>query len=177
MEEKMKEINKIEEFWTRFLEAKKMNPATRYIESFHFELTEKWANELLRLVLEGKKRATASSLFACTQEQQAMPQVGDFSIVTDWDGNPKCVIETTAVQIMAYSEMTLDICKREGEDDNLESWKRGHQKFFTEEGKEMGYEFSEDMPIVFEDFQVVYQENFVATNTESILEAYATIQE
>ena len=71
----MKERNKIEEFWTRFLEAKKMNPATRYIESFHFELTEKWANELLRLVLEGKKRAIASSLFACTQEQQVMPHL------------------------------------------------------------------------------------------------------
>ena len=67
-----------------------------------------------------------------------MPKVGDYSIVTDWDGNPKCVIETTAVQIMTYSEMTFDICKREGEDDNLESWKQGHQKFFTEEGKERG---------------------------------------
>ena len=207
MQQEMQQDQRIEEFWKRFLEDKKLDPNTKYLESFHFELTEKWANELLRLVLEGKKRATASSLFACTHEEQNMPKVGDYSIVTDWDGNPKCVIETTAVQIMTYSEMTFDICKREGEDDNLESWKQGHQKFFTEEGKEMGYEFSEDMPIVFEDFQVVYQEeehklpirlekivydniwkiiklhvkpdqeNFVATNTESILEAYATIQE
>ena len=88
-----------------------------------------------------------------------MPKVGDYSIVTDWDGNPKCVIQTTTVQTIPYSEMTFDVCKREGEDENLESWRKGHQKFFTEEGKEMGYEFSEDMLIVFEDFQVVYQEN------------------
>ena len=203
----MQQDQRIEEFWKRFLEAKKMDPNTKYIESFHFELTEKWANELLRLVLEGRKRATASSLFAYSQEGQSMPKVGDYSIVTDWDGNPKCVIQTTTVQTIPYSEMTFDVCKREGEDENLESWRKGHQKFFTEEGKEMGYEFSEDMLIVFEDFKVVYQENeskspihlekivndniwkiiklrvkqdqedFVATNTESILEAYATIQE
>ena len=156
---RMQQDQRIEEFWKRFLEAKKMDPNTKYIESFHFELTEKWANELLRLVLEGRKRATASSLFAYSQDGQSMPKVGDYSIVTDWDGNPKCVIQTTTVQTIPYSEMTFDVCKREGEDENLESWRKGHQKFFTEEGKEMGYEFSEDMLIVFEDFQVVYQEN------------------
>ena len=155
----MRQDQRIEEVWKRFLEAKKMDPNTKYIESFHFELTEKWANELLRLVLEGRKRATASSLFAYSQDGQSMPKVGDYSIVTDWDGNPKCVIQTTTVQTIPYSEMTFDVCKREGEDENLESWRKGHQKFFTEEGKEMGYEFSEDMLIVFEDFQVVYQEN------------------
>ena len=127
----MQQDQRIEEFWKRFLEAKKMDPNTKYIESFHFELTEKWANELLRLVLEGRKRATASSLFAYSQDGQSMPKVGDYSIVTDWDGNPKCVIQTTTVQTIPYSEMTFDVCKREGE----------------------------DMLIVFEDFQVVYQEN------------------
>jgi len=53
--------------------------------------------------------------------------------------------------------MTFEICKREGEDECLETWLRGHVRFFTEEGKAMGYEFNEDMLIVFEDFEVVYQ--------------------
>ena len=65
----MQQDQRIEEFWKRFLEDKKLDPNTKYLESFHFELTEKWANELLRLVLEEKKRATASSLFACTHEE------------------------------------------------------------------------------------------------------------
>jgi uncharacterized protein YhfF len=52
--------------------------------------------------------------------------------------------------------MTYDICKREGEDDTLESWQKGHRHFFTEEGKELGYVFSESMPVIFEDFKVVY---------------------
>lgn len=86
-----------------------------------------------------------------------MPQVGDYSIVTDWDGTPKCVVRTTNVRIILFKEITYDICKLEGEDDNLESWRSGHVAFFQEEGKMLGYTFTEDMPIIFEEFQVVYQ--------------------
>ena len=68
------------------------------------------------------------------------------SIVTDWEGIPKCVIETTNVMIIPFKEITFDICKLEGEDDNLESWREGHINFFSREGKELGYTFTEDMP-------------------------------
>ena len=47
---------------------------------------------------------------------------------------------------------------QEGEDDSLESWREGHIRFFRNEGKELGYEFKEDMLVVFEDFEVVYKE-------------------
>lgn len=30
-------------------------------------------------------------------------------------------------------------------------------KIFQRRGQSLGYEFSEDMPVVFEDFEVVYQ--------------------
>ena len=146
----------IEEFWQEFLRDTGRDPNTRYFECFHFDLNEKSANELLELVLIGKKRATASSLLAYDKENCPAPQVGDLSIVTDWDNNPRCVIETTAVTIYKFREITFDICKREGEDECLETWQKGHAKYFTLDGKELGYEFSEDMPVLFEDFEVVY---------------------
>ncbi|MDR1704278.1 MAG: ASCH domain-containing protein [Clostridiales bacterium] len=146
----------IGEFWNAFITETGKDPSLKYIEAFHFELTERWANELLALVLEGKKRATASSLTALELEMERLPHPGDYSIVTDWAGNPRCVIETTAVTVIPFNEMTFDICKREGEDDSLESWKEGHRRFFTAEGKQLGYRFAEDMPVVFEDFEVVY---------------------
>lgn len=58
--------------------------------------------------------------------------------------------------ILPFKDMTFDICKREGEDETLESWQRGHIRYYTAEGKQLGYEFTEDLPIVFEDFKVVY---------------------
>jgi len=144
----------IDEFWQLFLAKSNKDIATKYLESFHFELTEKLANELLELVLSGKKKATSSRWDS--ESSETMPQVGDYSIVTDWDGNPRCIIETTAVTVLPFNEITFDICKREGEDDNLESWQKGHRNFFSEDGKISGYEFSETMLVLFEDFEMVF---------------------
>ena len=146
----------VNEFWQEFLVKSNKDSTTQYFECFYFASTEEWANKLLELVLLGKKKATTSSLPAYEKSEEKLPQVGDYSIVTDWDGNPRCVIETTAVVILPFNEMTFDICKCEGEDDTLESWRRGHMAHFLEEGKTLGYEFSETMPVVFEDFKVVY---------------------
>jgi uncharacterized protein YhfF len=147
----------LETFWKAFLVEKSLDPQTKYYESFHFELTEKWANELLRLVLIGQKKATASSLWYYQLTDSRLPEVGDYSIVTDWDNNSRCVIMTTSVQIIPFKDITYDICKLEGEDDNLESWRQGHIKFFTNDGQEVGYEFTEDMPVIFEEFTMVYK--------------------
>lgn len=144
-------------FWKKFLVETDRDETTKCIDVFHFELTEKLANELIELVLIGQKRATASSLLAYEIEGTRIPEVGDLSIVTDWGGYPKCVIQTTSVTIIPFKEVTYDLCKREGEDDTLESWQIGHERFYKAEGKALGYEFTEDMPVVFEDFEVIYQ--------------------
>ena len=146
----------IKEFWQEFLAATNKDSTTEYTEAFHFDLTEKVANELLALVLSGVKRATASSLFAYEHKGERIPQVGDYNIITDWKGKPCCVIETTAVTALPFNKMTFDICKREGEDDTLESWQKSHRRFFTEEGRVLGYKFTEDMPVIFEDFEVIF---------------------
>lgn len=145
----------IESFWQAFLRTTGRPPETTYFDCFHFDRNERSANELLALVLSGQKRATASSLYAFLSGEA--PKPGNLSIVTDWDGNPHCVIATKTVQVIPFCEMTFEICSREGEDACLETWQAGHRRFFTQDGKEMGYEFTEDMPVIFEDFEVVYR--------------------
>lgn len=147
----------VEAFWKQFLEDTGRDPETKYYDSFHFCLDEKWANELLHLVLIGQKRATSSSVPVYEAEGERLPEVGDMSVVTDWDGNPHCVIRTTGVTILPFREMTYDICKREGEDECLETWREGHIRFFTEDCAQAGVTFTEDMPVLFEDFEVIYK--------------------
>ena len=138
------------------------------LEKWHFELTEGACNYLLDLVLKGQKKATASSVLGYQIEGEEIPKEGNLSVITDWDGNPRCVIKTTRVRIIAYvianredktiipyKDITFDIAKLEGEDDTLESWRKNHEKFFTEEGKELGYKFSEEMEVIFEEFEVI----------------------
>ena len=146
----------VQAFWEAFLQETGRPADTPCLESFHFDLTEKWANELLRLVLEGKKRATSSSLTCYELEGARVPAPGDLSIVTDWAGEPHCVIETTQVDILPFRDMTFALCRLEGEDDCLDSWRRSHIHFFTAEGQEAGYAFTEDMPVIFEQFRVIY---------------------
>jgi len=129
----------IKEFWQEFLTTTNKDNTTNYIESFHFDLTEEVANGLLELVLSGVKQATASSLLAYECKAEQIPQIGDYSIVTDWSGNPRCIIETTNISILPFNEITFDICRREGEDDTLESWQRSHRRFFADESKILGY--------------------------------------
>lgn len=156
--ERLSIMNKIDSFWHRFLKNTKRSEDIIYLDAFHFDLSEYWANRLLDLVLEGKKRATSSSLAYFKIKGLKIPMVGDFNIVTDWKGIPRCVIETSAVTIIPFKDMTYEICKREGEDECLETWKKGHISFFENDGKEVGYEFNDKMLLVFEDFEVIYKE-------------------
>lgn len=125
------------------------------LEKWHFELTEGACNYLLDLVLKGQKKATASSVLGYQIEGEEIPKEGNLSVITDWDGNPRCVIKTTRVRIIPYKDITFDIAKLEDEDDTLESWRKNHEKFFTEEGKDLGYKFSEEMEVIFEEFEVI----------------------
>lgn len=61
----------IEDFWNMFLSTAQKDNNTKYIEAFHFERNEELANQLLKLVLDGKKRATASSLYDYELEAKA----------------------------------------------------------------------------------------------------------
>lgn len=125
------------------------------LEHWHFEITEEACNYLLDLVLKGQKKATSSALAGYRLSEGDIPAAGDMSVITDWEGNPRCVIKTTEVRIIPYKDINFDLARLEGEDETLESWQNTHERFFRAEGRELGYEFSEEMKVVFEKFEVV----------------------
>jgi uncharacterized protein YhfF len=144
-------------FWKKFLRETGRDECLEPYECFHFHIAQPGADELMQLVLDGKKRATTSSVEACRLEGQRPPRPGDLSVVTDWAGAPRCVIETESVQILPFQAVGFDLARLEGEDENLESWRAGHERFFRAEGAALGYAFSQDMPVAFETFRVVYR--------------------
>ena len=151
-------MDKLTAFWNRFLESKNLPKDTTYATSFYFGAGEEMAKELLDLVLQGKKRATTSALPSFEAEGEKVPEVGDYIILTEFDGTPRCVAQDVAVLIKPFCEMTFDIVKREGEDECLETWQENHRKFFGMDAEALGYTFNENTLVVFEDFEVVYVE-------------------
>ena len=118
---------------------------------------EKDANALADLVARGIKRATASSLWAHQKTGFPLPQVGSAWIVTNWAGEAVCVVKTISVTTQAFREISVAQAKREGEGDgSLEYWRRVHQEFFAAEASGLGFEFSEEMTVVFEEFDRVF---------------------
>ena len=145
-------------FWKRFLKAANRPENLPVAEDFCFDINEKSANDLLALVLSRKKTATSSALPAYEADGSDLPEVGGLSIVTDFDLRPYCVIETTKLTRIRFCDMTFDTCRREGEDECLETWREKHIRFFTEDAGATGYEFSDDMIVLFEDFRMIYSE-------------------
>lgn len=125
--------------------------------SWHFGTGGAMADELVDLVLEGRKRATAGALWIYEKENEPTPEIGDFSIVTDGSGIARCIIRTTGVAIVPFDEVDEDFAATEGEgDSSLAYWREGHWKYFTAELAEAGLSVSPDMPVVCERFEVVY---------------------
>ena len=144
------------EYWKAFLKETGRDEAAQPYECFAFNNHEEGSNRLLQLVLSGQKKATSSGATGLRLMGMRLPEKGDLSLVTDWAGNPRCVIETESVAILPFQEMTFERAKLEGEDDCIESWRENHREFFTREGEALGYAFREDMDVAFETFKVVY---------------------
>lgn len=152
----MTQSEQIEPFWQDFLRQTGRDEHTAHSDVYAFGHYEELAEELLELVLCGQKRATCSSLLDYQIKGDPVPKRGDLCVITHWDGTPAAVVETTEIAILPFKEVTWDMCKREGEDENLQSWQEGHVRFFTAEGASTGYAFSWDMPVIFEDFKRVW---------------------
>lgn len=60
------------------------------------------ANDLLRLVLIGKRRATSSSLLGYEREGENLLKIGDLSIVIGGDKVPRCVLKTTNATLIDH---------------------------------------------------------------------------
>lgn len=115
-------------------------------------------NELIQLVLEGKKTATCGSLWEWEAEGNPIPKVGDVWIELDGNGKPVCITETVEVTIRNYNEVDADFARAEGEGDlSLAYWRGAHRNFFSRTLSKIRKEFSEEMPLVCERFRVIYK--------------------
>lgn len=147
-----------QDFWKDFCNHSGDADDARFYEAFAFGDSKPLADALADLVLRGIKRATAGSLWSFEAENKALPKPGDLSIVTDWEGNPLCVIETVSVEIVPFDEVSAAFAAIEGEGDgSLDDWRRGHASYFGRECARLGRTFTQTMPVACETFKVVFK--------------------
>ena len=115
------------------------------------------ADALAELVLRGQKTATASAYPLYELEGEELPQEGQYSVILWQDGSAACVIKTTKVYVVPFSEVSEEQAYGEAEGDrSLLYWQKVHRDFFTKELNEAGLSFDESMKVVCEEFIRVY---------------------
>ena len=117
------------------------------------------ADELLDLVLHGPKRATAGSAQAFELASAPLPEVGDLWVAADAAGRPRALLRTTEVRVGPLSSVDDAFAWDEGEGDRSRAmWLADHETFFRRQLPTLGLTFDDDMPTVFERFELVYAE-------------------
>ena len=77
----------------------------------------------------------------------------------DTGGNALCIIRDTRVSIVPFNEVSAEHAYREGEGDrSLAFWRRVHEEVFRMDLDEMGKEFTPDMKVVLEEYELLWPE-------------------
>jgi len=100
----------------------------RHLESFAFGDSPELADELVALVLEGKKRATCWAVV----EGMKGAEIGEQMVVRDGAGRPRAVVQTLELKQRRFDEVDEQFAFDEGEGDrSLAYWRGAHQRYFT----------------------------------------------
>lgn len=130
---------------------------SRRLPAFAFGDSPAMADELAGLVQQGRKRATAALLADLERDGDRLPEPGDRSIVLDGRAAPVCVIETTDVRVGPLHSADAAFAWDEGEGDrSLAHWLDVHRRFYARRCAALGLDLSDDLPVVFERFRVVW---------------------
>jgi uncharacterized protein YhfF len=121
----------------------------------HPELTD----ELLGLVLDGTKRATASLVAEFAAEGQPLPRIGSHWIACDSTGRPRVILRSTELRVATFDDVDERFAFDEGEDDRtLESWRENHRRYWQRVAPAAGFEWTPQHEIVLERFEVAWRD-------------------
>lgn len=151
----MKYEKELLNFWDGFKEESGVTGG--FQGAWGFGDTPRLGNELLELVLEGKKTACTTLVKEMEVEGYPEPTVGEYNILLDGAGKPRAIIKTVSLRRLKFSEVDEEHAYREGEDERtLEAYRREHTGYYTRRGNALGFKFDEDMEVILERFELVY---------------------
>ncbi len=115
------------------------------------------ADELIDLVLDGTKRATAGLVADFAHDRQALPRIGGHWIACDGRGVPRCVLRSVELRLGRLTSVDDAFAWDEGEGDRTrDTWLANHRAYFIRTQEDRGGTWSDDLDVVFERFRVVW---------------------
>lgn len=148
----------VDAFWERAAAAGVVAAGTPLPSSVEqFGDSREMADELIALVLDGTKRATAGAVVDFERAGEPIPEPGGLWIACDGAGVPRALLRTTDIRVGPMSSVDEAFAWDEGEGDRTRRyWLDAHERFFRRRLAAVGEEFSADLPTVFERFEVLF---------------------
>ena len=147
----------VQPFWDKFQASIAYDASPLFYEAFHFDDNEPTQTPSVLSFCPARNAPTAGLLWTNELTNKPLPTIGALSVVTDWQGTPLCVIESTHVEIVPFDSVSDSFAAIEGEGDKtLRYWREAHWRYFSRECQRIGREPNLHMPVVCEQFKVVY---------------------
>ena len=150
-------MTELDEYWEKFIRATGRSEEDRCSGDLNFEAKGFVGNEKLALILGGQKTAFFASWPTFSIDMEPLPVSGELYIVVDRSNAPRCIIELESIEVVPFNEVTWEMAKQEGEDENLEQWREKKKGYLEDEGAVLGFEFTPDIKVVFQTFKMVYK--------------------
>ena len=143
--------------WEEFLSKNPHMRGQHPYRVFHFYDTESAANQSVKLLSQGIKRAYSQALLQIQLEGEVMPRVGGYSVVTDGSRKAKYIVQTTSMKFLPLFSVHEEHARLEGEGDkSLGYWRKTLWQVWARQLAKHGRIPKVPMMVVFERFEKVY---------------------
>lgn len=144
-----------EEFWMMAIQSGGVPEGTVCKRCSYFgETPEESTNELQRL-LWGEKTAVSHCIPWYLRNMQPLPKLGDYTIITDFYGNPAAVVKTVEVTLEAAPDIPRELAEKERAG-GYEEWYQWRQDRNRRLAQQSGFPYVEDLGVLMEEIQVVF---------------------
>ncbi|CAM3218900.1 ASCH domain-containing protein [Lactiplantibacillus plajomi] len=147
-----------EQLWKAYNETTATNGASYQTRWFGDQNQPAEVQALTDLVLNGTKTATTTPLDTYTNEQVAIPQVGDYNVLLNGEMKPVAIIKTVVSELIPFYRISAEHAWHEGEGDrSIGDWRKRKTETFAPTLEAHGHQLNTDTPMVSEVFEVVYR--------------------
>ena len=149
----------IDSFWAACCAARPELEADAPYTVKSYGNTPEMADRLLELIRAGEKTGTFAVEWEFEADPTTIPRAGDLVIVLDGSGTPGCLYRIDSVVGLPFNEITEAHIACEGRPMRaLEPWRKVHWAYFTRVLEGTDHEPAEDMPVLIQNFTVLYPE-------------------
>ncbi len=145
------------ELWANFLKGQIVPVRRIQPRVMHFYDSQEESLRALRLVLEGTKTSHTHCLQAMQLNNEILPRIYDFVVLTDYHGEARCIVKNSSVKLLPWFNVTDEMARTDGAIDlGLHEWKDRHWTYFGRELARHGKVPRKSMIVVHQKFELIY---------------------